>query len=106
MVRRAYIQRGPCQPRNHNFSQTKMLGVMRQFNPKWFYDYPNCVSSNATFYLMCYLFKDEDVHQHGRYIFFARGFRSWNKKDRFGIHVGGPNSDHYKVKKKRKDLMR
>ncbi|PIN23543.1 hypothetical protein CDL12_03726 [Handroanthus impetiginosus] len=77
-----------------------MLGVMRQFNPKWFYDYPNwleySVSSDATFNLMCYLFKDEDVHQHGGYIFFTRGFRSWNKKYRFGIHVGGPNSDHYK----------
>ncbi|PIN00402.1 Tam3-transposase (Ac family) [Handroanthus impetiginosus] len=109
-VRRAYIQKGPCQPRNHNFPQTEMSGALRRFNFKWFNNYPDwleySVSSDAAFCLPCYLFKDEDVHQRGGDVFSSRGFRSWNKKDRFGIHVGGPNSDHYKAKKKCEDLMR
>ncbi|PIN08128.1 Tam3-transposase (Ac family) [Handroanthus impetiginosus] len=109
-VRRAYIQKVPCQPRNHNFPQTEMSGALRRFNFKWFNDYPDwleySVSSDATFCLPCYLFKDEDVHQRGGDVFSSRGFRSWNKKDRFGIHVGGPNNDHYKAKKKCEDLIR
>ena len=31
-VRRAYLQRGPCQPRNHAFPQSKMSNYMRRFN--------------------------------------------------------------------------
>ncbi|PIN08333.1 hypothetical protein CDL12_19095 [Handroanthus impetiginosus] len=94
-VRRAYIQKGPCQPCNHNFSQTEMSGALRRFNFKWFNDYPDWLE-----------YSDEDVHQRGGDVFSSRGFRSWNKKDRFGIHVGRPNSDHYKAKKKCEDLMR
>ncbi|PIN13700.1 hypothetical protein CDL12_13677 [Handroanthus impetiginosus] len=109
-VRRAYIKKGPCQPRNHNFPQNEMSGALRRFNYKWFKDYPDWLeysdSSDTAFCIPCYLFKDEDVHQRGGDVFSSRGFRSWNKKDRFGIHVGGPNSDHYKAKKKCEDLMR
>ena len=31
-VRRAYIQKGPCQPRNHAFPQRLMSGNYRRFN--------------------------------------------------------------------------
>ena len=37
-VRRAYLQKGPCQPHTHSFPQ-KMIGqVLRRFNPSWFND--------------------------------------------------------------------
>ncbi|PIN02466.1 hypothetical protein CDL12_25018 [Handroanthus impetiginosus] len=85
-----------------------MTGVMHQFNPRWFDEYPDwleySVSSDAAFCLPCFLFKD--VHQRGEDVFFTRGFKSWNKKNRFGIHVGGTNSDHCKAKKKYEYLMR
>ncbi|PIN12152.1 hypothetical protein CDL12_15243 [Handroanthus impetiginosus] len=84
-----------------------MTGVMHQFNLRWFDEYPDWleynVSLDAAFCLPCFLFKD--VHQRGEDVFFTRGFQSWNKKNRFGIHVGGSNSDHCKAKKKCEDLM-
>ncbi|PIM99720.1 hypothetical protein CDL12_27780 [Handroanthus impetiginosus] len=64
------------------------------------------VSSDTTFCLPCYLFKDENIHQHGGDVFSTRGFWSLNKKDRFGIYVGGLNNNHYKAKKKCEDLIR
>jgi hypothetical protein len=38
-VRRAYLQKGPFQPKNHSFPQTDMSGVSRHFNPAWFSKY-------------------------------------------------------------------
>ena len=35
-IRRAYLQKGPCQPRKHNFPQRKFGNTMRHFNPEWF----------------------------------------------------------------------
>ena len=31
-IRRLYLQKNPCQPRNHVFFQTKMFNYMRRFN--------------------------------------------------------------------------
>ncbi|VVA36516.1 PREDICTED: zinc finger MYM-type, partial [Prunus dulcis] len=35
-VRRAYLQKGPCQPKDHTFPQTDLSGYDRRFNVKWF----------------------------------------------------------------------
>jgi len=35
-IRRAYIQRGPHQPRIHKFSQSDIYEFKRHFNRKWF----------------------------------------------------------------------
>ena len=35
-IRRAYLQRGPHQPRGHMFPQTVIGKVKRRFNPNWF----------------------------------------------------------------------
>ncbi|GMP46939.1 hypothetical protein CsSME_00014901 [Camellia sinensis var. sinensis] len=32
-IRRAYLQKGPCRPLDHNFPQRDISGVMRRFNP-------------------------------------------------------------------------
>ncbi|KAH7663195.1 Ribonuclease H-like protein [Dioscorea alata] len=52
-VRRAYLQKGPCQPRNHNFPQTSIGNVLRRFNPKY------SIAKDAAFCLYCYLFKSD-----------------------------------------------
>ncbi|XP_047263780.1 zinc finger MYM-type protein 1-like [Capsicum annuum] len=61
---------------------------------------------DAAYCLCCYLFQDESIHQGGGEEFSSIGFRSWYKKKRLDTHVGGPNSDHNKAKKKGEDLMR
>ncbi|KAL1329400.1 hypothetical protein AAHE18_12G037600 [Arachis hypogaea] len=40
-VRCAYLQKGPCQPMTHDFSQTVCASSFRRFNPNWFDDYGN-----------------------------------------------------------------
>ncbi|XP_075077354.1 uncharacterized protein LOC142164081 [Nicotiana tabacum] len=80
-IRREYLRRGPYQPRYHKFSQRDFLGLKRRFNPKWFDEYRNCleysVIEDAVYYLCCYLFQDEDIHQGGGDIFSSLGFKSW-----------------------------
>ncbi|RWR86363.1 zinc finger MYM-type protein 1-like protein [Cinnamomum micranthum f. kanehirae] len=38
-IRRAYLQKGPCQPRDHKFPFTESAQDKRRFNPAWFKDY-------------------------------------------------------------------
>ncbi|XP_050207452.1 uncharacterized protein LOC126656872 [Mercurialis annua] len=38
-VRRAYLQKGPCQPRSHDFQQRDIGGRLRRFNSSWFDEY-------------------------------------------------------------------
>ena len=60
-VRRAYLQKGPCQPRNHTFPLKKFGSHSRRFNPIWFNEYPNLleysISKDVVYCLCCYLFK-------------------------------------------------
>ncbi|KAM2249064.1 hypothetical protein ACFXTI_003760 [Malus domestica] len=59
-VRRLYLQKGPCQPRGHNFPITNMSGINRRFIPQWFDEFDwleYSVSKDAAFCLYCYLFK-------------------------------------------------
>jgi len=61
-VRRAHLQRGPCQPQNHAFSQARMSNYMWRFNESRFAAYPNwleySIKEDAAFCLCCYLFKN------------------------------------------------
>ncbi|XP_016451030.2 uncharacterized protein LOC107775769 [Nicotiana tabacum] len=50
--------------------------------------------------------KDEDIHQGGGNVFSSLGFKSWQKKKRFGIHVGKSSSIHNHAKRKCKDLLK
>ncbi|KAK1355670.1 hypothetical protein POM88_048926 [Heracleum sosnowskyi] len=75
-VRRAYLQKGPCQPREHNFKKQKIGNLLRRFNPAW--------GDN----------------------FVTEGFDSWNKKDRLDDHVRGPNSAHKQAWRTCQDLMK
>ncbi|XP_047266475.1 uncharacterized protein LOC107839933 [Capsicum annuum] len=108
-IRRAYIQRGPHQPRVREFPQRDISGLKCRFNRKWFKIYHDWLEyseiEDVAYCLCCYLFQDESIHQGGGETFSSIGFKSWNKNKRLDMHVGGPNSDHNKVKKKCEDLM-
>ncbi|KAG5598609.1 hypothetical protein H5410_029979 [Solanum commersonii] len=109
-IRRAYIQRGPHQPRIREFPQSDLFGLKRRFNRKWFKKYHDwleySVAEDAAYCLCCYLFQDESIHQGGGETFSSIGFRSWHKKKRLDTHIGKSNSVHNQAKKKCEDLMR
>ncbi|XP_028126582.1 uncharacterized protein LOC114323236 [Camellia sinensis] len=75
-VRRAYLQKGPCQPCDHNFPQKSFGQKLQQFNQAWFSEFPNwleySVAKDATFCLCCYLFKPDIRDQAGGDSFVAR----------------------------------
>ncbi|XP_049343187.1 uncharacterized protein LOC125807502 [Solanum verrucosum] len=90
-IRRAYIQRGPHQPRSREFSQSDISGLKHSFNRKWFKKYHDwleySVTEDAAYCLCCYLFQDESIHQGGGETFSSIRFRSWHKKKRLDTHI-------------------
>ncbi|CAN1125912.1 Zinc finger MYM-type protein 1 [Linum perenne] len=61
-IRRAYIEKGPCQPRGHSFPFKDICGNNRRFNPSWFDAYhwlEYSTAKDAAYCLHCYLFKQE-----------------------------------------------
>ncbi|CAH9072947.1 unnamed protein product [Cuscuta europaea] len=105
-VRRSYIQKGPFQPRDHDFPFKLIGGKKRRFVSSWFDEHKwleYSIAKDAAFCLPCYLFKNE--WEVGGDHFVGIGFSAWNKKDRFYLHVGKPNSPHYNAVKRLEDLM-
>ncbi|XP_024986255.1 zinc finger MYM-type protein 1-like [Cynara cardunculus var. scolymus] len=97
-VRRAYLLKGPCQPRNHEFPYTNFGTKPRRFNPAWFDEFSTwleySVNQNAAYCLCCYLFKPNIGAQAGGDSFVGLGFKNWSKKEKLRIHIGGVNSAH------------
>ncbi|CAL2267578.1 unnamed protein product [Prunus armeniaca] len=108
-IRRAYLQKGLCQPRNHDFPQKKFGKESRRFNPTWFDEFPYWLEYNikedAAFCLCCYLFKTNLGEKAGGDSFVGTGFSNWKKNERFQVYVGGPNSSHNQALKKCQALM-
>ena len=79
-IRRYYLQKKPCQPYGHDFPQTKIGGLMRRFNPKWFKEYENwleySIEKNAAYCLYCYLFRQDVSMQSRGDSFVTKGFNS------------------------------
>ncbi|RWR73422.1 zinc finger MYM-type protein 1-like protein [Cinnamomum micranthum f. kanehirae] len=104
-VRRAYLQKGPCQPRDHKFPYTGCGQDKRRFNPFWFKDYGSwleySIEKDAAFCMCCYLFGEETRYD----AFITQGFKSWRKKERIENHVGGPNSVHNQAYEKCQNLL-
>jgi len=46
-IRRTYLQRGPCQPIQHNFPQRKIGNSMRRFCPSWFNEFGKWLEYSA-----------------------------------------------------------
>lgn len=107
-VRRVYLQKGPCQPVNHNFPQTTINGRLRRFNPSWFVKYrpwlEYSIAKDAAYCLYCYLFKSQN-EEGGGDAFTYEGFRNWKKCEKLGSHVGGPTSAHNKAREKADNLL-
>ena len=107
-VRRSYLQKGPCQPRGHNFPITNMSGINRRFIPQWFDEFDwleYSISKDAAFCLYCYLFKT-NFAQVGSEAFTGDGFRTWKKgRERFKMHVGPVGSVHNKAREAATNLM-
>ncbi|KAI5328884.1 hypothetical protein L3X38_028281 [Prunus dulcis] len=97
-VRRAYLQKGPCQPKDHTFPQTDLSGYDRRFNVKWFDEFDwleYSISKDDAFCLYCYLFKfNFRIGQGCSYAFTEMSFRKWKKKDKIRQHVGPVGSVH------------
>jgi hypothetical protein len=62
-IRRAYLQKNPCQPSHRDFPQKQFrnISTLRRFNPAWFGTYPiwleYSITKDVVFCLYCYLFK-------------------------------------------------
>ena len=63
-VRRGFILKGPCQPRQHDFPVREISGKRRRFNVSWFDKYnwiEYNVEKDVAFCFVCYLFKEKIV---------------------------------------------
>ncbi|XP_022845237.1 zinc finger MYM-type protein 1-like [Olea europaea var. sylvestris] len=97
-IRRAYMQRGPCQPRNHIFPPTKIGKVDRRFCVSWYNEHPTwleySIAKDAVFWFYCCLFGLNDGS-------FVKGrFSNWKKKEYIGKHVGASSSAHNQARVK------
>ncbi|XP_034917809.1 uncharacterized protein [Populus alba] len=106
-IRRAYLQKGPCQPSHYDFPQKQFgnISTLRRFNPAWFGAYPTwleySIAKDAAFCLYCYLFKLKG----GVDSFVGDGFSNWKKRERFDLHIGKSNSSHNAARIKCENLM-
>ena len=110
-IRRAYLTKGPCQPRLINYPVTLFSGKPHKFNPDWsgeFHDWLEySESKDAVFCLFCYFFNIElGDHRFNHDSFVREGFRNWKKKDRLKKHIDEHHSSHRKCKKACEDLLK
>ncbi|XP_021826322.1 zinc finger MYM-type protein 1-like [Prunus avium] len=107
-IRRAYLQKGPCQPRGHNFPQSSISGINRRFIPKWFDEFDwleYSIFKDAAFCLYCYLFKS-NFEQVGSEAFIGAGFKNWkNGRERMKTYVGPVGSAHNQAREEATNLM-
>ncbi|CAN6236329.1 unnamed protein product [Urochloa humidicola] len=100
-ARRAYILKGPCQPKGHNYPRRMIYNRNRSFHDEWFTNNPwleYSVAKDAAFCFYCYLFKQPRVENFGVEAFTSVGFRGW-KDGRELIRDHGTSKDHNKSRK-------
>ncbi|KMZ73174.1 hypothetical protein ZOSMA_151G00050 [Zostera marina] len=109
-IRRKYIQKGPCQPKQHLFPQTWFGKFSRRFNCSWFDTYSTwleySISDDSAFCLCCYLFKPYEGDKAGGDTFVTVGFRNWKKPDKLLEHVGLVDSSHNKAWEKYQNMRK
>ncbi|XP_057455557.1 uncharacterized protein LOC130746832 [Lotus japonicus] len=98
-IRRYYLQKGPCQPKEISFPQSQFGNSFRRFNPSWYSKYGNWLEysqkEDAAFCLCCYLMRsDTGEHKGSGEVFITEGYANWKKSERFQNHVGSSSSPH------------
>jgi hypothetical protein len=100
-AKRAYILKGPCQPKGHNYPRRMINGRSRSFQEDWFKDNPwleYSVDKDAAYCFYCYLFKQPRPENYGIDAFTVIGFRNWKDGHKL-IGVHGDGIDHNKARK-------
>ncbi|XP_059629026.1 uncharacterized protein LOC132271602 [Cornus florida] len=98
-IRRAYLLKGPCQPKKYHFPYKSYGQCLRRFNPAWFDAFStwleNSKDKDEAYCLCCYLFKPKIGEQSGGDTFVSEGFSNWKKGlEKLQSHIGGPKSAH------------
>ncbi|KAI5312833.1 hypothetical protein L3X38_042007 [Prunus dulcis] len=103
-IQRAYLQRGPCQPKSQNEMPHTLMGESnRRFLVKWFDSFvwlEYSKEKDAAFCLHCYLFKCDFDKQGkaGSDVFTEKGFKNLRKgPENFRDYVGQVGSLHNKA---------
>jgi len=96
-VRRAYILKGPCQPKGLYFPRRQYGQRSRPFQEEWYdkYDWLEySVSKDASYCFYCFLFKQPG--KGDKYEAFTKvGYSNWKDAvEKFKSHVGSVNSVH------------
>ncbi|XP_031283652.1 uncharacterized protein LOC116142368 [Pistacia vera] len=108
-VRRAYLLKGPCQPKDHNFPFTLFGDKKRRFTPEWYKEGPSwmeySVAKDCIFCLNCCLFKTDYGDQADGEVFVSREFNNWKDKAKVKKHVGDHYSTHNQCHAKCVDLI-
>lgn len=100
-VKRAYLVKGPTQPRGHAFPKT----TRRCFRAAWFDDYDwleYSVSKDAAYCFYCFLFRREAEHEKfGHVVFSKTGYDTWKNAANRGFpdHCRAVNGCHNKARK-------
>ena len=108
-VRRAYAQRGPCQPKEHIFPYKTYGAKDRRFDNSWFTQFnwlEYSIAKDAAFCLCCYLFKSDIREQTGSDTFDNEGFSNWKCPKKLKIHKRGINSSHRQASRICDDLLK
>ena len=105
-VRRAYISKGPCQPRGHSYPKRKIYNRNRSFHDVWFNNHAwleYSIAKDAAFCFYCYLFKQPRAENFGVDAFTVNGFRGW-KDGRELIDAHSNGIDHNKSRRAYEDF--
>ncbi|XP_058776678.1 LOW QUALITY PROTEIN: uncharacterized protein LOC131651006 [Vicia villosa] len=110
-IRRYYLQKGPCQPKEINFPQRKFGDTFRKFNLNWYLKYGNWLEysqkEDTAYCLCCYLMGSHvGEHKGCGDAFITKGFTNWKKSERFRVHLGDTNSSHNQAWKNCQALMK
>jgi hypothetical protein len=108
LVRRKYLDNGPCKPRFHDFPFRVIADKNRRFNPAWFDEYGSWIeyseSKDKAYCFCCLLFRGREGAHYNAFV--VKGWDSWNKFDQLKDHVGGIGSVHNQAMKDCEALLK
>ena len=90
-IRRTFLQKGACQPFNHDFPWKELGKTMRCFNPAWFKEHKwleYSILKDVAYCLYCDLFKWDIENQVRGDAFVIEGFSNWKRKRRLKVMWG------------------